>query len=429
MTITKINYPEFELSRKFSSHVAYPIAEDWLKQLIELPGVQQGEISGELRRGMYAIEQIGIALSARDPQNVLNQISEMGEDILDLNNENISLLLPSGLNLTIWASLPEHFGGLLLRTTGSENHLKALSQAAERSGMQFERLLEHEREEDIYSPLGLAWIPPELRESGNEVRDPEGLDLEHLIHPKDVQSDLHMHTTWTDGKNSVEEMVQAAIQHGLSTIAITDHSPFLLKQYHDASYFYDQAREIDEIQKKYQDRIQILQGAEVDILPDGTLDLPEALLKRLDVVVASMHFELNQPVEQSTERLLRAIESPYVNIIGHPGGRMNPTEDVFELDWDKVYPAAARHQVALEINSHRSDSIFEDTKARVAAAEGVMIAINSDSHRTTMIFNAHFGISLACRAGLNRSQVINTWPIDQLKQWLKHKKESTAGVR
>jgi DNA polymerase (family 10) len=161
---------------------------------------------------------------------------------------------------------------------------------------------------------------------------------------------------------------------------------------------------------------------EVDILPDGTLDLPEELLARMDLVVASMHVQLDQPREIATARLIHAIENPYVNIIGHPGGRIYPMLDVIDLDWERVYRAAAYNQVALEINSHKSHPIFDDKKARAAADLGVHIALNSDSHNTSMMANSRFGIALARRANLKNDQVINTWSIRHLKLWLRQKR-------
>jgi DNA polymerase (family 10) len=181
-----------------------------------------------------------------------------------------------------------------------------------------------QREEDIYSMLGLPWIPPELRESGIGVENPQALDLQNLIQVSDLLADLHVHSTWSDGKNSIEEMVNAAQERGYTHMAFCDHSPLLMKKYTDASYFNLEFREIDQIQKKLQDNFMILKGVEVDILPDDSLNLPDEMLKSMDIVVASMHVSLDQPLEEATARLIRAIENPYVNIIGHPGDAFSP---------------------------------------------------------------------------------------------------------
>ena len=439
MTISELDHFEFELFKKFSSHEAYPIAEGWLQKLSAIPGVQQGEISGELRRGKYSLEKIDITLAVDEPVRTLGEISDMHDQtkIISRSDENIILLTPEGIKLIIWASTSSQFASRLLSTTGSVEHLAQLNILAQKQGMRLNQdglwkdgqLLECEHEEGIYSALGIPWIPPELRESGQKIEDPRSLELEQLIRPEDIKSDLHMHTKWSDGKNSIEEMAAAAQGHGLSIIAISDHSPYMLKKYEDASYFKKQHEEIIRIRENFTPGLTILKGVEVDILPDGSLDLPEDLLKQMDIVVASLHVQLQQPMEQITTRLIRAIENPYVNIIGHPGGRIYPMVDIADLDWERVYRAASFNQVALEINSHKSHPIFDEQKARTAAGLGTMIAMNSDSHNVGMIPDSRYGIAIARRAGLKCSQVINTWSLNHLKKWLRQKKDPIVRVQ
>lgn len=432
MAITELDHFEFELFKKFSSHEAFPIAEEWLRQLRKLPGVQWGEISGELRRGKYYLDHIDIVLAADDPPDCQNRILDLPEveKVVDCQKENISLLLPSGIKLVVWVTTPAQSTSTLLRTTGSVEHLAQLERAANKRGLRLDhrglwkdgQLMEFNREEGIYAALGIPWIPPELRESGQSVDQYKSLELNQLIRLEDIKSDLHIHSNWSDGKNSIDEMTQAAVERGLSIIAISDHSPHLLKRYQDASYFLEQALEIDKIRNKYSSRFTILKGVEVDIMPDGSLDLPQDLLMRMDIVIASLHVSLDQPMEQVTSRLISAIENPFVNIIGHPGGRIYPMVDIVDLDWDRVYRAASFNQVALEINSHKSHPIFDDKKARTAASMGALISINSDSHNTAMVSDSRYGIALARRAELTCSQVINTWSISHLNKWLRRKK-------
>ena len=436
MTKPSISSYEFELFKKFSAHDAYPLAEQWLAKLSAIPEIQKIEFSGELRRGKSSIEHIDLVLAVDEPQAIHGQILRLNgfDKIIDQNEESIFLLLPSGIKLSIWLTQPANFANLLLHTTGSENHLEQLSRQAAKQGYRLERdglwdagnLVAVEDEADIYRKIGLTFIPPELRESGNEVDQARNLRLNCLIRARDIKSDLHIHTNWSDGKNSLEEMVDAAIQRGLSFIAITDHSPHLMKKYKDASYLIEQVQEIDRVQKSLQNSFNILKGVEVDIMPDGSLDLPDEILQKMDIVVASMHVELDQPMKEATARLIRAIENPYVNIIGHPGGRIFPMVDVTDLDWDRVYLAAAYNNVALEINSHKSHPIFNDQKVRDAAAAGALIALDSDSHNTQMLSNSRFGIAIARRAELQANQVINTWTFNHLKLWLQHKREAIA---
>jgi DNA polymerase (family 10) len=432
MTVPDLSNYEFEIFKKFSSHEALPMAEQWLNRFLSLPEIQRGEVTGELRRGKYSLEHIEILLGTDNMEEARCSIKDAiyPTFVQEERETYFSLLLHSGIKLVVWLAEPQDYIGRLLLTTGSDNHLARLSQAALKKGFQLTDnketicpfLQKIEKEEDIYRKLDLPWIPPELRESGEEVDNPDNFHLDDLVSPNDIQSDLHVHSTWSDGKNSIAEMAEAGIQRGLSFLSICDHSPFLLSKYTDASYFYNQADEIDRVNKELNGRFAILKGVEVDILPDGTLDLPEELLARMDLVVASMHVQLDQPREIATARLIHAIENPYVNIIGHPGGRIYPMLDVIDLDWERVYRAAAYNQVALEINSHKSHPIFDDKKARAAADLGVHIALNSDSHNTSMMANSRFGIALARRANLKNDQVINTWSIRHLKLWLRQKR-------
>ena len=432
MTVPDLSNYEFEIFKKFSSHEALPLAEQWLNRFIGLPEIRYGAVSGELRRGKYSIEHIDIVLAADNLEEAQTSIKDAiyPTFVQEETATHLSLLLHSGIKLVVWLAEPRDYIGQLLRTTGSDNHLARLSQAALTKGYQlFENnentspfLQPLEKEEDIYRKLDLPWIPPELRESGDEVDFPERYHLPELVNPAGIQSDLHVHSTWSDGKNSIAEMAEAGIQRGLSFIAICDHSPFLLSKYQDASYFYEQAEEIARVNQDLAGQFTVLKGVEVDIMPDGTLDLPVELLEKMDLVVASMHVQLDQPREIATARLIRAIENPYVNIIGHPGGRIYPMLDVIDLDWERVYRAASFNQVALEINSHKSHPIFDDKKARAAADMGVYIALNSDSHNSGMMANSRFGIALARRADLKNDQVINTWSINHLKLWLHQKR-------
>jgi DNA polymerase (family 10) len=429
-----------ELLNKFSSYKVYPIAEEWLNQLTQLPGIQHGEISGELRRGSGSTGCIDLVLAAGDPQRTAQNILDLGEPEA-LHKEKvegrISMLLPGNLKLVIWITQPENFSITLLQTTGSEDHLLQLAKLASSQGMQLTRsgfwksgqLLQFNREEKIYAALSIPWIPPELRENSEIIDQAKKMNLPHLIIRSDIQSDLHMHTDWTDGKDSIEEMVKEALKLNLVIIAISDHSPYLMKRYQDTYYFLEQGQVIEQIREKFSNQINILKGAEVDILPDGSLDLPEAILKKMDIVIASIHFALDQPRDQITTRLIRAIENPYVNIIGHPGGKLSPVVEIADLDWERVYTAAAFNQVALEINSHHSHSIFDDQKVRAAVKQGVLITINNDAHSKAMLNNTRYGLAIARRAGLSSDQVINTWSANHLKLWLNHKKEIIAKVQ
>jgi len=431
---------QFEIFKKFSSHDAFPEAEKWLGLLKSIDGVIKAEITGDLRRGKSIVGKIEIAAATNDAEGVITHIlgSEAYSEMQEATQNSLTLLLASGLELVIWFTRSEGFGSLLQYTTGSSLHNEHLKQKAESIGQQYQdgNLLkngiqeEYDSEASLYTSLGLPLLPPELREGSNELDQSHTQFSSSLIVQSDIRSDLHVHTNFSDGKNSIEEMVCGALIRNLSCIAITDHSPSLLyKRYKDDTYFLEQHDSIDQLRKKYGSHITILKGIEADILPNGEVDLSAALAKKMDIVVASLHVELDQPREEITCRLIRAIENPFVDIIGHPGGRLFPMADITDLDWERVFRAAAYKQVALEINSHKSHPIFDDEKVRLAVAMGVPIALNSDSHTSAMLDQSRFGISIARRAGLSSDQVINTWSPNHLQLWLNSRRNTTSVER
>lgn len=443
MPLTKPENFQPELFQKFNSHDAKPIAKKWLVYLQDIPGVNHGEITGELRRGLGTIDQIDIVLSVNDPDRVRETILHQNsyKKVLVDSVSKVFLLLPANIKLIIWLSKPENYASILLLSTGSEDHLLNLANCGISHGYELCRdgiwksgeIATFKDEKVIYSSFGLPWIMPEQRDGRDEIDQVKNLISTDLIRNEDILSDLHVHSTWSDGQNSIEEMAAAAINRRLSFISINDHSPHVLKKYNDASYIMEQALEINQVNRKLKNGFKVLRGVEVDILPDGSLDLPDEILEGLDVVVASMHIKLDQPMETITKRLIRAIENPYVNIIGHPGGSLYPGGNTIELDWERVFRAAAYNNVALEINLHKShpkfNLTFNDEKVREAAQSGVLISINSDSHSIGMMSNYRFGIARARRAGLKAEQVINTWTLNHLKLWLGQKKKAIARVQ
>jgi DNA polymerase (family 10) len=428
---------QFEIFKKFSSHDAFPEAEKWLELLRSTEDVIKAEITGDLRRGKPIVDKIEIATATHDAETVITFITglEGYSEVVKATLDSLILLLVSGVELFIWFSKLESYGSLLQYTTGSQIHNDLLDQKAMSLGLQYQngmlnkngKQVAFETEASLYASLNLPLLPPELREGNNELDLSYTQFSSHLIMQTDIHSDLHMHTNFSDGKNSIEEMICGALIRNLSCIAITDHSPSLLyKRYKDDSYFLEQHEVIDQLQKKYGAHITILNGIEADILPNGDVDLSGTLAKKMDIVVASLHVKLDQPREEITSRLIRAIENPFVDIIGHPGGRLFPLADITDLDWERIFRAAAYKQVALEINSHKSHPIFDDERVRMAFAMGVPIALNSDSHSVTMLDQSRYGISIARRAGLSSDQVINTWSPNHLQLWLNNRRKAIS---
>jgi DNA polymerase (family 10) len=275
-------------------------------------------------------------------------------------------------------------------------------------------------EDAVYAALGIPWIPPELREDRGEVQAALAGKLPRLVEVGDIQAELHSHTIWSDGKLSILELARAALARGLKVLAISDHSHSLgVVRGMTPQDVIQQRQEIQAAQAELGDSIRLLQGVEVEILADGSLDYPDEVLAGLDIVTASLHSSLRQPREKVTERLLMAIRNPQVDIIGHPTGRLLPNREGADLDMDAVLAAAQQSGVALEINAHPARLDLEDIYARRAIEMGIRLAINTDAHSQSDLELLHFGVATARRAWVEPQNVLNTWPTDSLLPWLK----------
>jgi DNA polymerase (family X) len=421
----------------FNSHELFPIADQWCNTLGSFPNCDHIEISGDLRRGKHSLNQIDIVIGTQSPIKLIDQILNLNtyRELIEESSTRLILKIEKEIPLFVWVTTPEYFASTLFITTGPPKHIQDLNRIAALSNKRITyngifngvSLSKIKEESEIYSHFNLAFIPPEARDWIENFENAKPTDFNSMINLSDLRSDLHIHTNWSDGKNTLDEIISSAIAHNFSTIAITDHSPYVLSpRYKDGSYFNDQHFLINLLCEKYQSKITILKGVEADILPNGELDLSTEMLQKMDIVIASMHVNLDRPQENNTERLIRAIENPFVDIIGHPGGRIDPMQDHTSLDWDRIFQAAAFNQVALEINSHKVHPFFDSDKVRRAALTGVPIALNSDTHRVKMMDNARFGINIARRAGLNKNMVINTWTNNHLLFWLKRKRNFIA---
>ncbi len=259
-----------------------------------------------------------------------------------------------------------------------------------------------------------------MREDHGEVQAAIKGELPELIELKDIKMELQTHSTWSDGKLSIKEMAEAAINRGYNVIAITDHSHSLgVVQGMKPEDVIEQRKEIDKVAKELEDRIHILQGAEVEIKSDGSLDYPDEILASLDFVLAGLHTSLRQPRQKVTERLINAMRNPHVDMIPHPTGRLLPDREGADLDIDAVLAVAAETGVALEINAHPSRLDLDDVHARRAIDLGIKLSINTDAHTDTDMDLMHFGVSTARRAWVEADEVINTWSPANLLKWLK----------
>ena len=277
-------------------------------------------------------------------------------------------------------------------------------------------------EESVYRALGLPYIEPELREDRGEIEAAGAGGLPTLLTIADIRGDLHNHTTASDGTASIRQMAEAALALGYQYLAITDHSvSSTIANGLSAERLLAHVAAIHKVGEQMKG-LTLLAGAEVDILADGRLDYEDAVLAELDIVIASPHVSLRQPQDKATDRLLRAIEHRYVNVIGHPSGRLINQREGLPLDWARIYEAAARTGTALEINAGWPRLDLDDLHARAAAQAGAMLCINTDAHATRGLGDIHFGIGVARRAWLEAKQVLNTFPIQRVQAFLGRKR-------
>jgi DNA polymerase (family 10) len=343
--------------------------------------------------------------------------------VLGRGDTKASVLLRAGMQADLRFVPEESAGAAMQYFTGSKAHNIALRDRALQRGLKLneyglsrmadDHRVAGETEESIYEALGLAYVPPELRENRGEVEAAEARALPRLIEPGDIKGDLHAHSTASDGRDDVETLALAARAAGLSYLAITDHSQALaMVNGLDEKEALAHARHVREVGDRL-DGIRLLTGIECDIRPDGSLDLADDCLAQLDVVVASVHSAFDQEETQMTERILRAIESPFVHILAHPTGRLLLRRDAYRIDFDAIIEAAVSHRVALEINSQVDRLDLGDVQARRAAARGVKLVISSDTHGRGGFALLRWGVTVARRAWLRGDDVLNTRPVDE----------------
>ncbi len=408
-----------------------PVALRTLEWLRSQPGVEQAEVAGSLRRWRPTIGDLDLVAASRHPAEVMEAFTGRPEvlRVLGHGENKASVELKDGLNIQLWVQPPEKFGTLLQFVTGSKEHSIHLRELVQKKGWSLseqaitdedgkERL--YATEEEVYAALGLPWITPELREDRGEIEAALKRHLPNLIETKDIQADLHAHTTWSDGSASIQQMAEAAIQRGRKVLAITDHSSGLgVASGLTVERLHKQRQEIREVQEKLGDKIVLLQGSEVEIHADGSLDFPDEALAELDIVIAAMHSTLRQERSVITARLLRAIHNPQVHIIAHPSGRLMPNREGADLDWDQVLKAAKESGVVLEIDAHPSRLDLDEVYARRAAEMGIPLSIDTDAHAPDQLDLMEYGVSVARRAWVEPESVINTWKTSKLLDFLK----------
>lgn len=414
---------------------AWPRAQEFLERLRELPQTEAAEAGGSLRRRRETVGDLDLLAASSEPAALMDAFLAFPEiDQIEGQGETkSSVVLRDGMRVQLWVHPPKRFGSALQYATGSKEHNVRLREMAQKQGLSlsehgFKRESGEEilcgTEAEVYEELGLPWIAPELREDRGEIEAARQQELPELIEREHIQGDLHSHTNWSDGRASMEEMVRGAIEFGHRYLVISDHSRSLgVANGLSIERLREQRKAIDMLQQDVGESILLLQGAEVEILADGTLDYPDEVLAELDLVVASLHTSLYQPRQQVTERLLGAVTNPHVDVIGHPSGRLIGRRDPADLDFDAIFEAAATAGIALEINASPERLDLLDAHARRAHEFGCMLAINTDAHHPDHFALLKFGVATARRGWVKPEHVINTWSADRLQEWLESRAE------
>jgi len=426
------------IAGRFLLHQAEEQAQKIAEHLKDYPGVEKAIPAGSLRRGRETVGDLDIlvtgpaCLNDPDREHLIDHIIKLPGlmEILARGENKVSFRLRGGMQVDVRFLPPESFGAAMQYFTGSKGHNVSLRQRALKMGytlseyslarLEDKQVVAGKSEEDIYRTLNLDYIPPEMRENSGEIDLAEKHALPQLIALDDLQGDVHMHTVETDGRNTIEEMAEAAASRGYRYMAITDHSKNLA-----FANGLDDARALEHIARiravgEKNPGIRILAGIEVDILEDGALDLSDRVLEQMDVVIASVHSHFNQPAAEMTARLLKAIENPHVSILGHPTGRILLRRDAYPYDMDRIFQAAARQKVAMELNAYPDRLDLCDRHLRMAKQQGVKIVINTDSHHTSHLEKIRFGVLQARRAWLTREDVLNTLSPEEFAKAMKH---------
>lgn len=413
-------------SQRLPLGLALPTAEEVAGLLRQHPAVLRVEPCGSIRRMRETVGDIDLLIASPDPEAAITAFTTLPvvKEVLAHGPTRASILTAGDLQVDARAVAPEVYGAALQYFTGSKEHNIALRDLAIHRGLKlseygvFEersgRRLASATEEEVYAALGLPWIPPELREHRGEIEAAQAGRLPRLVEEGDIRGDLHVHTNWSDGADSLEAMVEAARRRGYEYVAIADHSRGLgIARGLTEARIRAQRRAIEQLNQRLAP-FRVLHGIEVNIRRDGSLDYPDEVLREFDVVTASVHSGFDQSEEAMTARILAALRNPYVDILGHPQGRLLGKREGYAVDLEAVLAAARETGVALEINSQPDRLDLDDVWARRARANGVRLVVDTDAHATGQLALLRYGVAVARRGWLERQDLLNTRPLADL---------------
>jgi len=414
-----------------------PVAEEACERLKKLKEVKEISIAGSLRRRKETIGDADLLAVSKNPQKVMDFFVSLPGvvKIWGKGTTKASVRMEAGFDMDIRVVPEKSYGSALQYFTGSKEHNIATRIIAIEKGLKLneygvfrgKKMIAGKTEEEIYKAIGLSWIEPELREDEGEIKAALAGELPKIIGYKDIRGDLHCHSDWDGGENSIEEMVKAAEKIGYEYIGISDHTKFLrIENGLNERQLLQQGREIDKLNAKIQSskaksnpksKFQILHGCEANILADGSIDIKDEVLKQLDYVIAGVHSQMKMAKSQMTGRIIRAMKNPNIDIISHPTGRLIKKRDEYQIDFDKILRAAKETGTILEINSYPERLDLKDINIRRAKEAGVKMAINTDSHQKDQMRFIEYGIAQARRGWAEKEDIINTNSVAELVKY------------
>jgi len=410
-----------------------PPVKEVCKKLKTLSDVQKIDVAGSIRRMKETIGDVDFLVISKNPEPIMDFFVTLPEaiKIWGKGKTKSSVRTSYGFDMDIRVVPEKSYGAALQYFTGSKEHNVALRRIAIEKGLKLNeyglfrgpKMLIAKNERDIYSALGMKWIPPEMRENRGEIEASQKNSLPRLIDYGDIKGDLHCHSNWGIAKNSIKEIAEAAMAMGYEYIGISDHTKFLrIEKGLDEKQLLDQKKEIEKINHSFRDQrseLRVLHGCEANILADGSLDIKDEVLAKLDYVIAGVHSQFKMPREKMTARIIKAMENPNVDIISHPTGRLLLKRDEYQIDFDKILKAAQKTGTIMEINSYPDRLDLKDTNIRKAKEIGVKMAINTDSHNINTLPFIEYGISQARRGWAEKEDIINTNPLKKLIKFFK----------
>lgn len=415
----------FKKSRgRMNLGMAFPVAKRIVEALREKTGSEKIQWAGSLRRMKENIGDIDILATGPSHEKIVQAFTRLPEvkEVLASGETKASVIAEGGLQIDLRVVEEDSYGAALQYFTGSKAHNIRLRGIAKAKGVKINEYgvfkgnqkISGKEEGDVYKALGMDWIEPELREDRGEIEAAQEKRLPKLIEESEVKGDLHVHSNWSDGSSSIEEVAKTAQKRGYQYVAISDHTKSL-KITHglDETRLTKQMEEIDRLNERMRG-FQILKGVEVDILSDGTLDLSDQVLEKLDIVIGAIHSGFKQDREKITKRILRAIENPLVHVIAHPTGRLLGVREPYEVEMDAVMEAVKKYGKTLEINAYFERLDLDDTHCRKAKEIGIRVSIGTDSHHLDQMWMMSLGVAVARRGWLEAQDVLNTLSLKEL---------------